>query len=56
MQTYTTDFLNATNRLIDTIAHYRLNRRTTEHFFCSIEQTKILMRVKDRLSHNPVLI
>jgi len=56
MQTYTKDFLIHANLLIDGIAHFRGNRRLTESFFENIEQTKLLMRVKDRLSHAPALI
>ncbi len=56
MQQYTKDFLFHANLLIDGIANFRGNRRHTENFFESIEQTKLLMRVKDRLSHCPVLI
>lgn len=56
MQQYTEDFLSNANLLIDGIAHYRGNRRLTKNFFESIEQTKLLMRVKDRLSHRPVLV
>ena len=55
MQTYTTDFLTKANILIDGIAHFRSNRRNTAHFFENIEQTKLLMRVKDRLCHGAAL-
>ena len=56
MQQYTKDFLFHANLLIDSIAHFRGNRRLTANFFENIEQTKLLMRVKDRLSHRPVLV
>ncbi len=56
MQVFTSNFLSSANCLIDGIANYRVYRRSTEQFFNNIEQTKILMRVKDRLSHSPALI
>jgi hypothetical protein len=56
MHTFSKDFLSSANSLIDGIANFRVNRRATDQFFSNIEQTKILMRVKDRLSHSQVLI
>jgi hypothetical protein len=56
MQAFTKDVLGRTSLLIDDIAGALGHRRSADRFFESLEQTKVLMRAKDRLSHSPVLI